>query len=45
VFVTPTLVQLISKSAQAFDFTPAEFGAYMAAELDKWGKVEGPYPQ
>jgi tripartite-type tricarboxylate transporter receptor subunit TctC len=31
--------QLAKVATTPIIFTPAEFGAYMAAEVEKWGKV------
>jgi tripartite-type tricarboxylate transporter receptor subunit TctC len=38
--VNPTIkARLVDVATTPIFFTPAEFGAYMAAEVDKWGKV------
>ena len=38
--VNPTVrTRLADVSTTPIFFTPAEFGAYMAAEVEKWGKV------
>jgi tripartite-type tricarboxylate transporter receptor subunit TctC len=38
--VNPTIkVRLVDVATTPIFFTPAEFGAYMAAEVEKWGKV------
>jgi hypothetical protein len=38
--VNPTIkARLVDVATTPIFFTPAEFGAYMAAEVEKWGKV------
>jgi tripartite-type tricarboxylate transporter receptor subunit TctC len=38
--VNPTIkARLVDVATTPIFFTPAEFGAYMAGEVEKWGKV------
>jgi tripartite-type tricarboxylate transporter receptor subunit TctC len=35
----PEKARLAAAATTPLVYTPAEFGAYVAAEVDKWGKV------